>query len=114
MSRRRKIAAAWIAVAVLALSGCGEPPEITSGTVIGKDYTPEQWLMVPISTSCGQNCTTTTLMPVYEPARYVIHIGACDGDCKTASFSVEPSTYHDLEIGERYPRSAPAIPKGAP
>lgn len=31
-----------------------------------------------------------------------------------ATIAVDRSTFDDLEIGERYPRSAPAVPKAAP
>lgn len=115
MNKVRKIFVAVLVLVAFLLAGCNsEPPAITSGTVIGKEFTPEQWLMIPVPVSCGQNCTTTTLVSTWEPPRYRISIGACDGsDCLTETFAVEPSTFDDLEIGDEYPRTAPAVPKAA-
>ena len=114
MSRRRKIAAAWIAVAVLALSGCS--PNVASGVVVDRDSWPERWDTRTVTRPCGKNRTRTTTRRDYTPARYRIELEDCSGvgSCRRGTIAVDRSTFNDLEIGERYPRSAPAVPKAAP
>lgn len=95
------------ALSLAAACSSGPPPEFMEGIVIDKVHTPESFVQIPVS--CGPNCTT--FIQSYEPPHYVIKVAWCAGDdCRVDPFDVEISTFEDLEKGDTYPRTAPAIP----
>lgn len=68
--------------------------QITSGTVVDKDYHPPYY-------SHTKNTTT------YWPARYTITVKGDNGI--TAIFSVPPEKYNEVKIDDWYPNVAKAL-----
>ncbi|WP_109527152.1 MULTISPECIES: hypothetical protein [Nocardia] len=99
--------------ALLALTACGSdlPSEFESGMVVKKTFTPEATYPLSIPVSCGQNCTTTITTMEYVPPSYTITVAwESSSGWRVDEMTVEISTYEDLDLGDVYPRSGPAVP----
>lgn len=99
------ISAVLIAILVCSLVGCS--PKITSGEVIGKQFTPEHTTLqfVPLVMSNGKT-TTTTMIPVYYhySDRWEITISGLneDGELVKETFRVEKAVYDAVSIGAEF------------
>lgn len=104
-----------LAAITLALTACGSdlPDEFESGMVVKKTFTPEATYPISMPVSCGTNCTTSITTMQYVPPSYTITVAwESSSGWRVDEMAVEISTYEDLEPGDMYPRSGPAVPPG--
>lgn len=104
-----------LSAAVFALAACGAdlPDEFESGMVVKKTFTPESTYPVTMPISCGTGCSTTITTMQYVPPSYTITVAwESSSGWRVDEMPVETSTFEDLEPGDVYPRSGPAVPTG--
>ncbi|BCK58363.1 hypothetical protein [Nocardia wallacei] len=106
---RSRSAALVVLTTGLLITSCteGPSPDFVSGTVIAKDHTEEMW--IPVTISCGQNCTTT--IQQYVPGSYTLHVSWYDHGYRNTDIAVESVAYEQIEVGDTYPRTEPAVPR---
>ena len=81
-----------------------ESTEIQSGTIVDKAYYPEVTELVPMYTSCGNNCSVMTVVPVTTPECYTLYLR--EGD-ETGDVCVDVRQYNQVKEGDFY-----GAPKG--
>lgn len=65
--------------------------------VIGRNYVPDRSYWMPVTTSCGQNCTTTTLQYFPVPEEFNVSVRERDGGWGSYN---DAWAYHNLSDGE--------------
>lgn len=100
MTRGRiTVALVCIILLSLGLSGCGGPP--VSGEVVGKQYK-DGYTYMTTTTVVGTNGkVSTALVPAYRPPCYRLTV-ADENQHKDRSVCVDPQTFADIELGDRY------------
>ena len=90
---------ALVTLALLLLVGCTET--LPSGRVVAKQYVPSHTDFVPIMVG-----KSTTVMPVYHPACWLIVIAGVDskGNEITNEVSVSSGAFAAIEVGQTYVR----------
>lgn len=102
---KRMISVLAATVALFALAGCSQ--KITSGEVIGKQFTPAhtEVRLTPIVISNGKT-TTTSIVPFtyYYPDTYTITISGLDknGEQQAATYRVTEEVYDAVAVGSEF------------
>jgi len=93
-----------LAVAFSALlAGCGR--QLTEGEIVSKHHEPAQDIMmfIPIAMSCGQNCTTTMMIPywVHDDEDWILTVTGQDekGRTLTEDWYVTEQEYNAAPVG---------------
>lgn len=66
---------------LLTLAACG-PAHPNHGTITGKHIEPAYMSYIPITVSCGKNCSTVVMTPIFHSTAYVLHVHGCDNAVK--------------------------------
>jgi len=86
------------AVAAVALvAACST---LDHGTVTEKKWFDEYVTLMPVWTSCGNNCSTLTTVEIYTPACWQLFLR--DGE-ETGAPCVEPNEWMRYQVGGQYP-----------
>lgn len=90
---------------ILTFTACSN--QLSEGEIISKRYEPERTfvMLVPMIYSCGNNCTSTMMIPywVHDDEDYVITVSGYDksGHQLTEEWFVDKQTYEAAETGRR-------------
>lgn len=80
---------------LLFLTACGP----TEGTVVDKQFYPDHTDLIPMYYSCGNGCSSFSIVPVYTPPCWEVFLRKGD---ETGDHCIDQQAWNTLTLGQYY------------